>query len=932
MVEQLDLPGQPATVKSNKCQRRKTMPNEFDPARGGLLGTNDLQQVIDKFSSAVTTLSSTVNQMSSTSSNGMTRSPAMSANADGATFSSQPGMGAMWGGGIGLSGPRGAWAATAGPNQWFSGGATPGFGGGVPAASGQGAPTLGQLSAGGGANGGGASGLASLPQGALPQGNYSSGAGPALPNGNMTYGAGGGAYSKPPAAGGGGFASMAVPAAMQATGWMMNSGMGQLSNQLLFNAYGTQMQAQWGGSAQSYQNAAFGNGINGANNYAAAGNAQSAAAEFGTLTQMAGGANVTSTAAFGATNALAMTNQGLGAAGAAQLAAQIYNPQRALQQQLLTGVSAFGPNGQQASLASQISGLANEGYLGGGNYDSKTGTFKQSSLNASFTAGRGTSYMNLQSLGYSSSQIQDIQSMMSQANQIATAGHTSLSNVLDTMNQAEYGTGGQNGAALGQLHKWDSSFKLSTIQNQGNLSSVNLGQQQNQSSTYNDAVNDFTNVMSKATQAMNWFLDKTGLGKLVGGVQGSTTAMQTTGISGWVSGISHMFATGGVVPGYSPGVDNHIIAVSGGEGILTPEATQAVGGASFVNALNKRYAGHRGGGSGSSQTHFADGGIVTSSDGDSNLGLTVNADSTLFSGGGGGGGLTLASGRNTTTTNGGSGGKSSNGGSGSSTNGGSAGSTRASGSELSWIRAFLKDVNAPDAAANIASVTDWISHEKPPGNPLQWNNPLNIGTPGSDSTGRIGTYPVGPGIAMYDTPTDGAHADADFLLQNGYPQILSLLREGKGLKTGAAQDLLKWSGGGYSSVETGGTVIVGERGPEAITLNNGTSANVMNAKDTANLLRGSTARPAQAPYTSSPAAQYLLDALTPANQANGNGGGGVSISVTVGPNAINIGGSSGFNSNVNGDVYTAGQQLAVAVARELEGNALIRNIANGVTG
>ena len=63
--------------------------------------------------------------------------------------------------------------------------------------------------------------------------------------------------------------------------------------------------------------------------------------------------------------------------------------------------------------------------------------------------------------------------------------------------------------------------------------------------------------------------------------------------------------------GYSPGVDNMTIGVSGGEGILVPEAVRGMGGAKTINALNKKYAGHRGGGSkhGSGRTRFADGGM-----------------------------------------------------------------------------------------------------------------------------------------------------------------------------------------------------------------------------------------------------------------------------------------------------------------------------------
>ena len=44
--------------------------------------------------------------------------------------------------------------------------------------------------------------------------------------------------------------------------------------------------------------------------------------------------------------------------------------------------------------------------------------------------------------------------------------------------------------------------------------------------------------------------------------------------------------TGGVVPGWNPGRDTHTIAVGGGEGILRPEATRAIGGEKVIDAIN----------------------------------------------------------------------------------------------------------------------------------------------------------------------------------------------------------------------------------------------------------------------------------------------------------------------------------------------------------
>ncbi|MFF9240110.1 phage tail tape measure protein [Streptomyces sp. NPDC014801] len=70
------------------------------------------------------------------------------------------------------------------------------------------------------------------------------------------------------------------------------------------------------------------------------------------------------------------------------------------------------------------------------------------------------------------------------------------------------------------------------------------------------------------------------------------------------------FASGGILPGYTPGRDVHLAALSGGEAIMRPEWTRAVG-PGYVNAMN---AAARGGGVRGVQRAlglpgFADGGI-----------------------------------------------------------------------------------------------------------------------------------------------------------------------------------------------------------------------------------------------------------------------------------------------------------------------------------
>ena len=73
---------------------------------------------------------------------------------------------------------------------------------------------------------------------------------------------------------------------------------------------------------------------------------------------------------------------------------------------------------------------------------------------------------------------------------------------------------------------------------------------------------------------------------------------------------AYKFATGGVLPGYTPGRDVHLAALSGGEAVMRPEWTRAVG-PGYVNAMN---AAARQGGVRGVQQHlglpgFADGGI-----------------------------------------------------------------------------------------------------------------------------------------------------------------------------------------------------------------------------------------------------------------------------------------------------------------------------------
>lgn len=87
---------------------------------------------------------------------------------------------------------------------------------------------------------------------------------------------------------------------------------------------------------------------------------------------------------------------------------------------------------------------------------------------------------------------------------------------------------------------------------------------------------------------------------------GSPSTENTGG--GTSGGPVRHFALGGVLPGYSPGVDNINLPsfhFSGGEGILVPEATRALGGAPGIQAINSMFSNRV-----ASPGHFSGGGTV----------------------------------------------------------------------------------------------------------------------------------------------------------------------------------------------------------------------------------------------------------------------------------------------------------------------------------
>lgn len=413
-------------------------------------------------------------------------------------------------------------------------------------------------------------------------------------------------------------------------------------------------------------------------------------------------------------------------------------------------------------------------------------------------------------------------------------------------------------------------------------------------------------------------------------------------IKGW-------FATGGVVPGYTPGVDGHTVRVSGGEGILTPEATMGIGGSTTINALNRKYAGYRGGGFSSSRTHFADGGVTSADD---NLGLITDADSMLFSNmGGGAGGLAGVTPQSSSSSSSGGSGGSSGGGYGPAVNVTSGGGLANGRTIYNYLLRNLFGGNKIAAAGAIASIwgeSSWnpeASEGSWPGagqGLIQWT--------GSNLTKAMGWTPMTgnasrdmsaqlPGIIAY-VHGHGAMGTISEMMRSktvaAAAQLWDHGVEGAGINdvhptgimeagqiAGLSRSMVGLAGGG--------TFVAGERGPEAVTISNGQSANVMTASQTASLLRGTSAMAAQGPWTSSPTAMYVLDALSPANAAHTAGRGGVTVNL----GGITIHGAGSPQSSGTGtgsDINVMEQQFEQAVTKAIQKSGMLDAIRQGNTG
>jgi hypothetical protein len=120
-----------------------------------------------------------------------------------------------------------------------------------------------------------------------------------------------------------------------------------------------------------------------------------------------------------------------------------------------------------------------------------------------------------------------------------------------------------------------------------------------------------------------------------------------------------------------------------------------------------------------------------------------------------------------------------------------------SASETAFIRAVLKDTDAPRTSANINSLASWFTREFSSWPPRAENNPMATAEPEPGDT--IYNY---DGVRNYPTAREGAEATAQALEDGYYPGIVAALRSGKGLcgRTDLAGEFLTWSGQGYSGV------------------------------------------------------------------------------------------------------------------------------------
>jgi LysM repeat protein len=126
------------------------------------------------------------------------------------------------------------------------------------------------------------------------------------------------------------------------------------------------------------------------------------------------------------------------------------------------------------------------------------------------------------------------------------------------------------------------------------------------------------------------------------------------------------------------------------------------------------------------------------------------------------------------------------------------------GSEDGWIDEFLQKLDAPETAADVASLQEWIAEESPwnsdtsDGAQATWN-PLNTEEGHFGSTGSMNSS----GVSVYPDELDGLDAEVYVLRSHvGYEPLIAALQNGDGL-CAPNKGLALWSGyptdGGYDT-------------------------------------------------------------------------------------------------------------------------------------
>lgn len=118
------------------------------------------------------------------------------------------------------------------------------------------------------------------------------------------------------------------------------------------------------------------------------------------------------------------------------------------------------------------------------------------------------------------------------------------------------------------------------------------------------------------------------------------------------------------------------------------------------------------------------------------------------------------------------------------------------GSQTTVNEAILTGLRAPTTTANMNSLVAWEAHEEP-----GWSEDSVSHNPLNTTLSMIGAWNINSvGVKEYPTWAEGIQATVNTI--KFYPLILQAFRSGNGLigDTSIRDELLLWSGGGYSSL------------------------------------------------------------------------------------------------------------------------------------